>query len=220
MSQPTSASRARATAWSLVKDGWDRLAVYLPVLLLGLLALATYWLARNMPVAPASPTALPVRHEPDYVMRGAVVRSFDGGTGALRTELRGTEMRHFPDSDTLEIDSLTGFFDDGQGRMTTLAAQRGWTNADRSEVRLSGQVVLVRQVEADRGRATVLPVRVEAQALQLRVNDSLIVSEEPVAIVRGADRFMADRMRIHQRNGTVELNGNVRAVLSPQTARR
>jgi lipopolysaccharide export system protein LptC len=219
MKQPTPpANRAWATSWSLIKDGWDRLAVYLPVMLLGVLALATYWLARNMPVAPSLPMELPVRHEPDYVMRGAVVRSFDGSTGVLRTELRGSEMRHFPDTDTLEVDQLTGFSTDDRGGVTTLAAQRGWTNADRSELRLSGQVVLVRQAVA--GPAAVLSTQVEAQALQLLVNDKRVVSDAPVVITRGPDRFTADRMAINQSNGTTELTGRVRGVLRPHTARR
>jgi lipopolysaccharide export system protein LptC len=217
-------SRVRATALSLIKDGWDRLAVYLPVLLLGVLALATYWLARNMPMAPSMPSEMPVRHEPDYVMRGAVVRSFDGGSGVLRSELRGSEMRHFPDTDTLEVDQLTGFSTDDQGVVTTLAAQRGWTNADRSEVRLSGQVVLLHQVAglpgSSGGRSAVPPTRVEAQTLQLLVNDKRVVSDAPVVITRGADRFTADRMAINQQNGTTELTGRVRGVLLPSASRR
>ena len=28
---------------------WDRLAVYLPLLLMGLMAMSTYWLVRNTP---------------------------------------------------------------------------------------------------------------------------------------------------------------------------
>jgi lipopolysaccharide export system protein LptC len=147
-----------------------------------------------------------------------VVRSFDGSTGVLRTELRGSEMRHFPDTDTLEVDQLTGFSTDDRGGVTTLAAQRGWTNADRSELRLSGQVVLVRQAVA--GPAAVLSTQVEAQTLQLLVNDKRVVSDSPVIITRGPDRFTADRMAINQSNGTTELTGRVRGVLRPHTARR
>ena len=38
-----------ASAWGRVRATWDRLAIYLPVMLMGVLALGTYWLARNTP---------------------------------------------------------------------------------------------------------------------------------------------------------------------------
>lgn len=45
--------------------GLDRLAIYLPVLLMGVLALGTYWLVRTTPVfSPEAPARAP-RHEPD-----------------------------------------------------------------------------------------------------------------------------------------------------------
>ena len=33
----------------LVRSAWDRVAVYLPIILMGLMALGTYWLVRNTP---------------------------------------------------------------------------------------------------------------------------------------------------------------------------
>jgi lipopolysaccharide export system protein LptC len=61
---------------------------------------------------------------------------------------------------------------------------------------------------------------VEAQTLQLLVNDKRVVSDAPVVITRGADRFTADRMAINQQNGTTELTGRVRGVLLPSASRR
>ena len=48
-----------------LRHAWDRMSIYLPVLLMGLLALGTWWLVRNAP-----PVSLPrvdkvERHEPD-----------------------------------------------------------------------------------------------------------------------------------------------------------
>ena len=82
---------------------WDRASIYLPIILMGLLALGTYWLVRNTPVQSAAPGDKPVSSEPDYFMRGFSVKTFDG-SGRLKSEVVGKEARHFPDSDTLEID--------------------------------------------------------------------------------------------------------------------
>lgn len=34
----------------VIRQGWDQLSIYLPVLLMGLLALGTWWLVRNAPM--------------------------------------------------------------------------------------------------------------------------------------------------------------------------
>ena len=85
--------------------GVDRASIYLPIILAAALAMATYWLVRNAPkllepTAKAAPT-----HEPDYFMRDFVIKNFLPN-GDLRSELHGTEGRHYPDSDTMEVDTV------------------------------------------------------------------------------------------------------------------
>ena len=107
------------------------LTVYLPIILMGLMALGTYWLARNTPAlgarrgASARPT-----HDPDYFMRGFSVKTFDA-TGRLKSEVYGTEARHYPDTDTLEIDQprIRSFND--RGELTVATARRALSNARR-----------------------------------------------------------------------------------------
>mgnify|MGYP003619097093 CR=1 FL=1 len=45
---------------------WDRLTLYLPVLLMGVLAMATYWLVRSTPTASTPEAAAAPQHQPDY----------------------------------------------------------------------------------------------------------------------------------------------------------
>ena len=97
-------SASTAVPWGRqLRRGWDRLSIYLPVVLMGLLALGSYWLLRATP-EPVLPVAeRPPQHEPDYFMRGFAVRSF-APDGSLRSEVRGTEARHYPDTNSTEID--------------------------------------------------------------------------------------------------------------------
>jgi hypothetical protein len=85
-------------------NGWDQLSSwYLPVLLMGLLALGTWWLVRNAPAPLAGPqSAGCVPAEPDYFMRRFSVKSFDAN-GRLQSEVIGAKASHYPDTDTLEI---------------------------------------------------------------------------------------------------------------------
>ena len=46
------------------QQGWERLSLYLPVLLMGLLALGTWWLVRNAPQPQELRPAAAPRHPP------------------------------------------------------------------------------------------------------------------------------------------------------------
>ena len=53
----------------VLRHAWDRLSIYLPVLLMGLLALGTWWLVRNAPAVALPHADTVARHEPDYLMK-------------------------------------------------------------------------------------------------------------------------------------------------------
>ena len=125
------------------RRAWERISIYLPVLLMACLALGTYWLVKNSPLFGAPEAARPARHDPDYFMRGFAVRTFDGA-GVLKSELFGAEARHYPDTDTLEIDQVRIRSFNEQGRLTTATALRGLSNGDGSEVQLFGNALVVR----------------------------------------------------------------------------
>jgi len=65
---------------------WDRMAMYMPLLLMLALALGTYWLVRNTSGPTAPPTAGEVRHEVDYFMKNFTLKSFDEA-GKLKAKL-------------------------------------------------------------------------------------------------------------------------------------
>ena len=50
---------------ALVLRLWDRLTIYLPLLVTGLLALVTYWLVSSAPPAPAPVLERAAKHEVD-----------------------------------------------------------------------------------------------------------------------------------------------------------
>ena len=123
---------------------WERLSLYLPLAMMGLLAVGTYWLVRNTPAAYEAEAVRPVTHEVDYFMRRATVKTFDD-TGRLKTEIFGTEARHFQDTETLEIDQARMRSTSTEGRLTTATANRALSNDAGSEVQLIGNAVVVRE---------------------------------------------------------------------------
>lgn len=192
---------------------WERLSLYLPVILMGVLALGTYWLVRSTPVvAPVAPEA-PVRSDPDYVMRKFSVRTFDQG-GKLKSEIMGDQARHLPDRDVMEVDGVRLRSFDASGALTTASAQRALAQGDGSTVQLWGDARVVQEAQAGRPR-----MAFKGEQLQADSRSHTVRSAEPVELVRGDDRFTADQLEFNNQERVLVLTGRVRAVLMPTPGR-
>ena len=200
------------TLRAVVRDAWDQVSIYLPVILMGLMALGTYWLARNTPVFTAAEPARPARHDPDYYMRGFSVKTFDAA-GRLKSEVFGSEARHYPDTDTLEIDQPRIRAFNARGQLTVATANRALSNADGSEVQLSGNAIVTREpVKGADGRTTAL-LQFRGEFLHAFLNTERVTSHKPVVLVRGGDRFAADSLDYDNVEGVLNLTGRVRGTL-------
>lgn len=193
---------------------WDRMTIYLPVILMGMLAMGTYWLARNTPsFSPKSVERAPT-HEPDYFLRRFSVKSFDPA-GRLKTEIYGTEARHYPDTDTLEIDQPRIRSYDQKGAMTLATARRALSNADGSEVQLFGNAVVTRQGNDAQGRP-LARLEIRGDFLHAFMDTERVKSNMPVTLSRGSDVFEGDSLDYDNLERVLELHGRVRGVLQPR----
>jgi len=192
----------------------DRLTLYLPVVLMGALAMSTYWLARTSPVSGATPQAAVVQHLPDYFMREFAVQTFDA-QGRLKSEVSGVQARHFPDTNTLEIDQALIRSYDGQGTLTTAGARQAVSNGDGSEVKLTGDARVVRAAKVSPQGKAQPELTFAGEFLHVFVDAQRVVSDQPVVLTRGADRFSAQRMDFDNRQRVVQLDGRVQGVFTP-----
>ena len=207
------ASAPPARRWS--SHRWlDQVSIYLPVLLMGVLALGSYWLLRATPDVLAPAVARPVTHEPDYFMRRFSVKVFDA-SGALTSDLSGVEARHHPDTDTTEVDQARVHAVQPSGAITTATAQQMKSNGPQTEFLLMGDAVVVRE-GGRKPDGSPLP-RVEFRGQQLRVvtQPQHITSDQPVTLVRGKDRLDADSLDYRGDDRVAVLRGRVRAQLVP-----
>ena len=193
---------------------WDRLSLYLPVFLMGLLAMATYWLVRSTPPPDQPQATLAPRHEPDYFMRKFAVRTYDA-SGQLKSEVSGGEARHFPDTDTLEIDQVHIRSFSPQGQLTVATAQRAIANGDGSEVQLMGNAQVVREPVQGINGQTQPGVSFASEFLHAFMNTERVKSHKPVTLTRGNDRFTADSLDYDNVDRVMLLNGRVRGQLVP-----
>ncbi|GAB3482199.1 LPS export ABC transporter periplasmic protein LptC [Polaromonas eurypsychrophila] len=212
---------AAAHGWRHALDrlsrGWERTAIYIPVLLMGLLALGTYWLVRNTPGSLPSEGQKVISSEPDYYMRKFGIKTFDDA-GQLKSDVAGTEVRHYPDTDTLEIDKALIRSYSIEGRLTTSTGDRALTNGDGSEVQLTGNARVVREASVGPDGREVARLEFRGEFLHVFVNDERVKSHLPVVIKRGADEFEGDTFAYDNLDRVADLKGRVKGVLVPRKA--
>ena len=198
----------------MFKDTWDRFVLYLPLLMMGGLALATYWLVHSAPVVSAPTAQAPLTHDPDYFMNGFSVRTFDAD-GRVRSEVLGEKARHDPDTQWLEIDAIRIKSYDDKGRLTTATATRGLTNEDTSEVQLLGNAVVVREASASEGGNLLPRMEYQGEFLHAFMTTERVTSHKPVVLIRGKDRLSADTLDYDNVEQVIQMRGRVRSTLNP-----
>ena len=203
--------------WLRALRAWDRVSIYLPIVLMGSLALGTYWLVRNSPVYASQETAKVIKHDIDYYMRKFTIKSFDE-QGTMRSEVKGLEVRHFADTDTLEIDQphINSVSDTGRNVVST--ADRALSNGDGSEVQLMGNARVIREAVVGKDGVALPRMEFSGEFLHAYAKDERVKSHLPVVLTRGSDQFTGDTFAFDNATGIADLKGRVKAVLTPRAA--
>ena len=189
--------------WSWRLGQW--VSAYLPLLLMALLALGTWWLVQHTPRAVAPGADAPARHDPDYTMHGFTMQRF-GADGRLKVQVQGARMRHYPDSDTLEIDGVTIRAHSPDGSLTLATARQALANGDASEVQLIGAAQVVREGAGD-GRK----VEFESEFLHAFLNLERVTSHLPVRLREGRSELSVGAIDYDNLARSARLGAPVRA---------
>jgi len=200
---PTEAARGAAQPWY-----WrvmEAVSTSLPLLLMALLALGTWWLVKNTPLAGEAREAAPLRHEPDYEMRNFAVQRFTP-QGPLRAQIEGDVLRHYPDTDTLEIDNVRLRAIGADGRVTLATARRAIANGAATEVQLLGGAEVVREAAAGEEA-----LNFRGEFLHAFLDTERVRSHLPVTVTRGATEVRADGMEYSHLDRLIQFSGRMHA---------
>ena len=192
------------------------LSAYLPIAVMAFLALGTWWLVKHSPQPDGPQAAKGFKHIPDYLMRDFEVQRF-AQSGALRVVLAGREARHYPDTDTLEVDDVRVQSYSADGQVSVATAKRAIANADGTEVQLIGQA-LVRQYgrPQDATAAPATPqLEVEGEFLHAFYLTEQVRSHQPVRLSYRGAVVTAQGFDYDNLSGKLALTGPLRAALPP-----
>lgn len=185
------------------------LTTYLPLLLMGVLALGTWWLVKNTPLLTPEGPAKAVRHEPDYTMHQFSVHRF-APDGRLKAQMQGDTLRHYPNNDTIEVDQLRLLSFGPTGHVTRASAKQALSNGDGSEVQLKGQARVQRDAREGE-EASVFT----SEFLHAFFDTEEVRSHLPVVLQRGTTVVAGDSLNYDNLNRVVSVNGRVRATFAP-----
>ena len=181
------------------------LSTYLPLLLMALLALGTWWLVKNSPRPVAPKAAVAPQHLPDYTVERFTIERYDP-QGKRVVKLVGQVAAHYPDTDQIEIATVDLLADHPDGRQTRATARQAVANGDGSLVTLRGGAQVLSAPTVG------VPVEIRGELLEAQVHARRVVAQQPVVVTQGASRFTADTLVYDQASGQLKLGGRVRAV--------
>lgn len=196
--------RAAAQPWRLRVA--SLFMAYLPLLVMALLALGTWWLVENTPLPEGPGGTVTLRHEPDYTMRAFVVQRF-GRDGVMRTQIEGDVALHYPDTDTLEIENPRIRAIAANGRVTLASAERALANGDGSEVQLLVGAHVVREATAQEEA-----IDFRSDFLHVFLNAERVRTHLRVKVTQGETEVQAAGMEYDNLARVVDLKGRMRAV--------
>jgi lipopolysaccharide export system protein LptC len=208
--EPQAPRPARAMPWGLRMR--EALTSYLPLLMMVMLALGTWWLVKNSPQPLPPRTAKPATGEPDYTMRGFTLQRFLR-EGPLQMTLEGRQLHHYPDSDRIEIEELRLTLVAPDGRRTLATARKAVSNSKASEVQLQGGAQI-------RGRtADGQEVEIDSEYLRYFAETERAWTDRAVRVRVGSSTLSAGGLNYDNLAQRLELAPPIRALLQPPSAR-
>lgn len=210
---PLPSRRQRVQPWLWRLQGV--VSNYLPLLLMAVLASGTWWLVKNTPILGDPGEPAPLRHVPDYRMARFEMQRI-GADGRLNVQVAGAELRHYPDTDTIEIDDVRLRAVAPDGTLALAEAKRALSNGDGSDMQLLGDVRL-RRLPAGSGEDGPALMEVRGEFLQALSNSEILRSHLPVTIRQGGTTLNTSNFEYRHLTGQLRFTGRAQGQIVSRT---
>jgi lipopolysaccharide export system protein LptC len=205
---PPADDQQRRAPPGLVARVREGIVGYMPLMLMVGLALGTWLVAKNTPGLLSTSGPAVVKHEPDYTLDQFNLQRFDPA-GALKVEIQGEHMQHFPDDDIMEVEQIRVVTIEPDGRRMTATAQHGRARGDNTEVWLDGQAHVVSESPGE------LPIQLNGEHLHALPKLRRVDSQHMVLVRQGDSEFNADGVEYDDDTRLLTLHGNTHALMQP-----
>jgi lipopolysaccharide export system protein LptC len=204
-------------------DWLARAQSFAPLLLAGVLAGFTWWLVVSSPdVGGGARPPEPDRGTPDYELAHARLARFDA-QGRLEAVLDGDRMRHYPATQTVQIDAMQMAMRHPDGRRVLAQAHEGeWSETrglaslvGEADVRLADAGVVLPTAAASAAELGAGVTRILGERLDLDTRARVLTSQQPVTVLREGSAVRGQTLRHDEPAGLTDLGGRVQGSLVP-----
>jgi lipopolysaccharide export system protein LptC len=197
----------------------DKIFLLMPVILMGLLALGSYWLYQNTPIVKENKRKVVLGSDPDYFLSEFSTRQYDAKTNLLNSEIIGEIANHYPDRDELEIFKIQAKAVSPEGFVTHGTAEKAIRNSDGNQVQLLGKALITREpLNASKvadGKKT--PINFAGEYLNIEIDKQKITSNKAISVTQGGNQFTANNLEYDNKTGIVDLGNGVHVTLNGKT---
>jgi LPS export ABC transporter protein LptC len=179
-----------------------------PLILMAILALASFALFKQTPSAPDHQPAPSASSRDDYFLKHFLATEFLP-TGAARSHISGVSARHNPILKTLTISNID-FVASSQSALFHGSAKVGTVSDDGKHITLTGQAVVDKQGGASTSNPS---VHFESEQITVRQDPDTVEASAPVRINSGNTQMAAESLRYEAASKETQLKGRVRMVI-------
>jgi lipopolysaccharide export system protein LptC len=156
---------------------------YMPILIMSLLSLGTYWLVKA--TTPQTQETRAKQHIPDYIVDGVTMTSLRAD-GSTKSRILSRKLVHFEDDLSSHLEyPIARQFNPGKPAVT-VRSDTGILNGDMSLLNLIGNATLIRPNQPATDSMQALPrLYMASSHFTVFLNDDVVKTTRPVTLEQG-----------------------------------
>lgn len=205
----------------------NALIVYIPLLIMALLAAVTWWLVVITPGMPDMIIRRAKSANPDLEIYNFTAKRFDA-SGTLRSSLIGDVARQYPLTNTIVVDRVNLMTTESSVEENKIQPPLDTPGIEFFRVTAISDIGIIYNADSviefiDNAYITRQPLEAQGNSgklefwgneLKILVNENLMVSTQPVDIRRDGIRYTAQGMTFNNNTGILEMKGKVDGTIS------
>ena len=157
----------------------------MPLILMGLLTLATFWLVQKNTPPEKSPLERVRLHEPDYIIKNGALSALNE-IGKTKYRILGVKVTHYDDDASIDILTPRMRLFQADKAPVTVKSDTGHLDGDLTILDLYDNATIFRPAqEATASQPATLRMLASSSYFKVLINDDIIETNKPITLEQG-----------------------------------
>lgn len=157
----------------------------MPLILMGLLTLATFWLVQKNTPPEKSPLERVRLHEPDYIIKNGALSALNE-LGKTKYRILGVKVTHYDDDASIDILTPRMRLFQAEKAPVTVKSDTGHLDGDLTILDLYDNATIFRPAqEATASQPATLRMMASSSYFKVLINDDIIETNKPITLEQG-----------------------------------